>query len=228
MRRHPTTTIAAVAALTLLVACGGEDAAESILENALEAQGEGDVDIDFGDGGFSVETEEGSVTIDEDGNFVITDENGDVVTGDVDLSGDGISVESDEGDFSMEADEEGSMTFETDEGEFSVDASASIAEEWPDDVPEPSGLTVESGSSASTPDALQFTVLGQSDEGDRWAAAYVEELEAAGFTSMSTFTSQDSVQSTFERGDQTVSLIGGVNDGSTWDFFVTVFVDTSG
>jgi hypothetical protein len=73
--------LAAVAALGL-TACGGQDlserAAEEIIEQQLEAEGE-NVDIDLNDGDVRIETPEGStvINVDEDGNGEIQFEGGD-------------------------------------------------------------------------------------------------------------------------------------------------------
>ena len=61
-------TLAAAGLVVGLTACG--NATESGIEQLIESQGGGDVDLDLdGDGGFSVQTEEGGMTIDEDGNL---------------------------------------------------------------------------------------------------------------------------------------------------------------
>ena len=96
-------------------ACG--NATETGVENLIESQGGGDVDVDLnGDGGFAVQTEEGGMSIDEDGNFVITDADGSVVTGNAD---------SENGEFNMESDE----------GSFSSGSTTELPEEWPSEIP---------------------------------------------------------------------------------------------
>ncbi len=225
MRR--TTIIASLAVLGLTAAaCSSEDAAESFLENALEQEGGGDVDLDFGsDGGFSIETDEGSMSIDEDGNFVITDESGEVITGDVDVDGDGgVTIESDEGNFSMESDGEGSTTFQSDEGEMTINAFEGLPDDWPGDVPQPVGLDIENGSSAITGESLNFTVLGMSPAGADFAAAYGQQLVAAGFEEQVNLTAPGGIQASYQRGEnETVSVIGTENSGAPWDFIISYF-----
>ncbi len=249
MRR--TTVIASLAVLGLTAAaCSSEDAAESFLENALEQEGGGDVDLDFGsDGGFSIETDEGSMSIDEDGNFVITDESGEVITGDVDVDGDGgvtiesdegdfslesdgdggVTIESDEGNFSMESDGEGSTTFQSDEGEMTINAFEGLPDDWPGDVPPPVGLEIDSGSSAVTEESVNFAVLGMSPAGAEFAAAYGQQLVAAGFEEQVNLSAPGGVQASYMRGEnETVSVIGTENSSDApWDFIISYFRQNS-
>lgn len=54
----------------MLTACG--DSAESGVEKLIDEQGDGDGDVDINsdDGGFSIQTEDGSMTVEgEDGGF---------------------------------------------------------------------------------------------------------------------------------------------------------------
>jgi hypothetical protein len=91
----------AVVGLVLIgTGCSGEKLAEKIAENRIEAEGGGDVDIDFDDGDVSIKTDDdGNVSIlgsgqDGDGNIRIDSENGEtVVEGD-----DGTAVFSQSGD----------------------------------------------------------------------------------------------------------------------------------
>ena len=117
-------TLGAAGFALVLTACG--NATESGIEELIESQGGGDVDLDLdGDGGFSVQTEEGGMTIDEDGNFVITDADGSVVTGDVDT-------------------ESGEVNIESEDGSFRSGATTELPDEWPGEIPEPSGLAIAS------------------------------------------------------------------------------------
>ena len=104
MRRTRSTTLTAAltTASLALAACSGEDLAERVVENRLEAETGEDVDIDFDDGDFSVRTEDGEITFDadEDGNVSISGS-----------SEDGeFSIESEDGETVIES-EDGSATF---------------------------------------------------------------------------------------------------------------------
>jgi hypothetical protein len=176
--------VLAVMGLGVLTACG--DSAENGIEQLIESQGGGDVDLDLdGDGGFSVQTEEGGMTIDEDGNFVVTDENGDVVTGNVDVDGDGVTVESED-------------------GSFSSGAGSELPDDWPGEIPEPDGLEIMSGSTISDGDTDGFVVIGAVDADflDGYAAA----LEGAGFELKSEFTADSMAERGYSNGTWNVGM----------------------
>jgi hypothetical protein len=194
--------VLAVMGLGVLTACG--DSAENGIEQLIESQGGGDVDLDLDEeGGFSVQTEEGGMTIDEDGNFVITDENGDVVTGNVDVDGDG-------------------MTVESEDGSFSSGAGSELPDDWPNVVPTPDGLTILSSSTMSDDDTAGFVVIGDADEGflDRYTAA----LEAAGFELESEFDADSMAERSYTDGTWGVGVAVFENDDET-QATITVFTD---
>ena len=87
-----------VAGATVLTACG--DSGEQGVEELIEQQSGGDVDINTDDGGIAIQTEDGSMTVDEDGNFVVTDENGETITGNADSDDGSMTVEGEDGSFS--------------------------------------------------------------------------------------------------------------------------------
>ncbi len=169
------------------VACG--DSAETGIEQLIESQGGGDVDLDLdGDGGFSVQTEEGGMTIDEDGNFVITDADGSVVTGDVDS-------------------ESGEFNVETEDGNFSSGATSELPDNWPGDVPRPDGLDIINATSLETTDGTSIQVTGNAGNVADFVDGYVSQLQAAGFASdaSSSYDGEESWAGVFE-GPYTVIL----------------------
>ena len=177
-----TTLALAVVGVTALSACG--DASESGVEQLIESQGGGDVDVNVDDG-FAVQTEEGGISIDEDGNFVITDADGSVVTGNADAEG-------------------GGFTAESDEGSFRVDTSGDIPEEWPSAVPRPEGIEEASATVTQSATELAITVTGQ--VGGSFVDDYGSTLEAEGYERTSNFESEANITRVYENETWTVSV----------------------
>ncbi len=205
-RRGTVRVTGAVFALGALAlsACSSEDLAERVAEEAIERQLEadgqaGDVDIDFSDGEFRVETPEGSMVVN-------IDDQGD---GNISISG-----QDGEGDVQMNFDEEDGVTvISTPEGEMVI-GTGEIPPDFPASVPVPSGLAVESATSMDSPDGLSF-IIGGTLEGDFLEAtrAYTAALEAAGFTRQSITESTDGTFFGFASAEWNVS--GGIfPDGS--------------
>ncbi len=190
-----------VAGLTFgFAACG--NATETGVENLIESQGGGDVDVDLnGDGGFAVQTEEGGMSIDEDGNFVITDANGSVVTGNAD---------SENGEFNMESDD----------GSFSSGSTTELPEEWPSEIPTPDSLAIVSASVISSGTEQAITVTGTAED-ETFVESYGGVLESAGFDEQSTFTSGDTINNVYSNDQWT---IGVIYFGESSDSQVTVSV----
>lgn len=202
--RRPQITLAAVGIVIALSACG--DATESGVEQLVESQGGGDVDLDLdGDGGFAVQTEEGGMSIDEDGNFVITDADGSVVTGNADS-------------------ETGGFTAESEDGSFRIDASGEIPEEWPSDVPSPEGIEGASSTVTQSTTELAITVTGQA--GESFVDTYGSTLEDNGFEQTSNFESDANITRVFENETWTVS-INSFPDGDTSQVAVSLFPSSS-
>ena len=192
-------TIAAVGVFAL-TACG--DSAENGIEQLIESQGGGDVDLDLDtDGGVSIQTEDGAMTMDEDGNFVITDENGDVVSGNVDVDGDGITIESED-------------------GSFSSDQSTELPDSWPGEVPEPDGLAILTTSAMTDGDTAGFEVIGE--VGGDFLDEYTSALEAAGFELESEFTAEAMDERGYTDGTWNVG-VGVFETGDNAQATITVF-----
>jgi hypothetical protein len=183
---HALTMLGAAGMAIALSACG--NATETGIEQLIESQGGGDVDLDLdGDGGFSMQTEEGGMTIDEDGNFIITDADGSVVTGRADA-------------------ESGELTVESEDGSFSSGATTELPESWPADVPEPDGLAISSATVIGSDAELVVTVVGNVD-GEGFVEEYAGALESAGFEEQSTFTADGTINNVYSNGDWTVGLL---------------------
>jgi hypothetical protein len=188
-----------------LTACG-DSGTETGIEELIESQGGGDVDVDLqGEGGFSVQTEEGGVSIDEEGNMVITDADGSTVTGNIDG-------------------ESGEMNVESEDGSFRVDVSGEVPEEWPDEVPQPDGIEELSSTVQQTADELAITLTGQASSS--FVDDYGSTLEDAGFEQTSNFESQDNVTRVFDDGTWTVS-INAFADGDATQVAVSMFPSAS-
>ena len=211
---------AGVAALT--AACSS--ATEEGIEQLIESQSGGDVEIDLDDGGFSFESDEGSFAIDEDGNFVVEGEDGEVVTGQA--NDDGFTVEGEYGvaDFSIDG-KDGDIVVETEDGSFEFNEGSEIPDEWPSDVPVPENLAVTSSSFIGDDTTNQSTVTGDIDGSPvEYAEAYGARLIGQGFEETGVFTSGDDVTATYMSDAYTVGING---IGSTDASFVTITVVTN-
>ncbi|MCP3912936.1 MAG: hypothetical protein GY745_14620 [Actinomycetia bacterium] len=135
--------------LLLTAACSGEDVAENILEEAIENETDGDVEIDD-DGSITVETEEGTVSID-------VDEDG----GTINIEGEG---EDGEQTISVDSDEDGTVTVETDDG--STTMSGEIPDGFPTDVfTVPTDAANLYGIIAETSEGRTYNLSFQVDQG---------------------------------------------------------------
>lgn len=199
-RRRIGALILAAAGLSALVACG--DSTETGLEELIESQGGGDVDLDLDrDGGVSVQTEEGGITIDEDGNFVVTDADGSVVSGNVDS-------------------EDGSFTAESEDGSFSSSTGSELPEDWPDEVPTPDGLTIQSSTETTDGSTTGIVLIGRADPG--FLDDYAGALESAGFELESEFSADATSQRSYTSATWNVA-VGVFEDGDDVQATVTVF-----
>ncbi len=189
------------ASAALLIALGGcgkaaEKIAERGLEEAIENEGGGDVDIDLGGGGFNIETDEGSIRVGEDGSFVIEGEDGQVITGD--------------------SDDGGGFNLQTDDGENVFRAGDGIPDEWPSDVPRPDGLSTVQGTYSSSGGFVQITVVGTpSGTAADYLASYAASVEALGYERTSYFEGNGNTQYSFEGPTWLVTLFGNDNGAPT-------------
>ncbi len=167
------------------------------LEELIEQGAGGDVDIELGEDGISVESEDGSFSIDEDGSFSVTDEDGDETTGNIDAEGGGFSIEGEDGDIQF-------------------GSGSEIPDEWPDDIPQPAGVTVQSAATFSEGDETSIILTGTADaDPDEWIAAYASQLEDAGFTQDSNFSSSGAVAASYTDESWNVDLTATAVGGST-------------
>ena len=133
-----------IAVALVATACSGEDIAERIAENRIEAEGGGDVDIDLDGGNFSVKTEDGefSIQTDSDGNVSIqgAGENGD----------ESFTIES----------ENGETVFESEDGTAVFSQSGDLPDGFPDSIPLPDDFAVLYAQSTEAPEGTAYSVVG--------------------------------------------------------------------
>lgn len=159
----------AAVAVLMLGACSPE----SLVEAGISASDGGDVDLDFGSGGISIEGEDGAIEIDfEDGNFKIEGPDGEVIGGDFEITDDGVVIEGvdEEGnDFGVVVDggdETGAITISTEDGEVAIATTDGVPETWPHELlPIYPGATAPSaGTTYVSGEASNWGVLLQSDD----------------------------------------------------------------
>ena len=173
MRRY---WLAVPAAMAVVAAgCSGEDLAERVVENRIESESGGDVDIDLDDGDMSIRSDDGEFSIEVDEN-----------DGSVSISG-----VDDDGEFTIES-EDGETVFRSEDGETVMSSGADLPDDFPGDVPIPDGLSVEFSQRMETPDGTVFSVIGMVP-GDpaEVSADYVARLESAGFDQVQLTTMPD-------------------------------------
>ncbi len=181
--------------------CGGEDLAERIAENRIEAEGGGDVDIDFDGGDFSVKTEDGefSIKTDEDGN--------------VSIQGGG---ENGDGLFTIDS-ENGETVVETEDGTATFTQGGDLPDGFPSEIPVPNDLAVIYVQSADTPDGQAFSVAGTSSTPVADVAADAQVgLESAGYEQQQLTTTPDGALLVYSGPTHDVMMaIGTGSEGET-------------
>jgi hypothetical protein len=194
---RPSRVLALGAGVALAVASCGGNATESGIEKLIEQQAGGDIDLDFdnGSGGFSIDTEEGSMRMDADGNFVVTGPDGEVITGNADS-------------------ETGGFAMESGDGSFRISDDGKIPEEWPSEIPQPSGYTVASSTIVGGGDGLAgITLVGSSAQGVvEFAETYGSTLASAGFEQTASYEADDFASTVYEGAGWTIVINGTGSD----------------
>jgi hypothetical protein len=200
--------VAAAGATVALSACS--DSAETGIEQLIEQQGGGNVDIDSDDGSFSIQTEDGSMTVDDEGNFVVTDGDGSMITGNADS-------------------ESGEFNIESEDGSFSSGSTSELPEDWPADVPTPDGMTITTASSMDSTDGSAIQLSGTTDDPASFVADYTSQLENSGFTAQAdaVYDGEDNWAAVYENSSYTVVLNVVAFEGETPVVGLGVFSDPS-
>jgi hypothetical protein len=210
MKRTTTAATLLAGAALVLTACGDSSPSEGAIEEILEdATGE-DADIDLSDGEIRVQTEEGEVKIDideDDGSFEMSVDGSQVVDAEFDEDG------------------EGSMEISGEEGEGSIDVSTGSGElpdEWPSEIPQPDGITIEGSSTFSSGDEFVTSVQGTASP--EWIESYGASVESAGFSQSSRMETQESLNLFYEGNGWAITVFGADGGDGTWDVVVSATV----
>lgn len=200
VRKHTLIMLGAAGLGFALSSCG--NATETGLEKLIESQTGGDVDLDLGGDGFSIQTEDGTMTVDADGNFVITDADGNVITGGADA-------------------ESGEFNVESDDGSFSTGSATELPEEWPAEIPEPTGLSIANAMVIGSNTERMISV-GGSASSEEFVDSYASALESVGFTEESSFSAEGTISKNYSNGEWTVS-VGFFGEGGDNQVNISVF-----
>ena len=205
-RRARYVTAAVALAVVGATGCSGEDLAEGFIENRIEAESGEQVDIDLDGGNFRLETEDGVIEMNTDGD------------GNISIRGDGV-----DGDFSIDS-EDGVTVFEGDDGATVIDAGGSgVPDGFPGSVPLPDGFEPQVSQSVASAQGDGWVLGGEMNVAAAdVAAAYLSQLEAAGFEQLQLTETPDTVIFSFDNGEYTVSGLAGDNGGGATYFNVTV------
>ena len=202
-------TVTAVVAVVATTGCSGEDLAERVIENRIEQEAGGDVDIDFDDGDLSIKTEDGEFSID-------VDEDGD---GNVSISG-----ESEDGEFSIES-EGGDTVIKSEEGTIIGSTSGDLPDGFPDSVPVPEGFEIQASQSMSTAEGTSYILSGTIDESPSDVAdQLIADLESSGYEQVQSTTTPEGAFVIYDDGEYVVSGVIAPEgaDGSASNLSMTV------
>lgn len=201
MQRRMRVGLAVVGMVAVVSGCGGDKLAESIAENRIEAEGGGDVDVDFDDGDISIKTEDGefSVKTDDDGN--------------VSIQGSG-----QDGDGNIRIDSEnGETVVEGDDGTAVFSQSGDLPDGFPDEVPVPDGLSIVFAQSLETSDGgTGYSVAATtSRDRDDLLDEMTATFEANGFDQQQLTTTPDGSIFVYSNSTYAVTAVIGESNDET-------------
>ena len=225
VRRRAMGAVAAAGLMFSMSACGAiaEKIAEEGAERIIEAETGENIELDInGDGGISVQSDDGGFSLNEDGEFVVTDADGSVFSGSA--GEDGVVVFDQDGNPIVDVDidangETGQVTLQGEDGESVYRVETEIPSEWPNNVPRPDDLVIDTGSYVKADVETLMTLIGSpSGSAIDFTNAYGAALGAAGFTETGRFDSEASsgstAQRTYESEAWTLNINGFVDDSS--------------
>lgn len=244
--RFFTAIAGAALGVSLLGACSAESIAEFGFEQALEASAEGDadIDLDFSNGGFSVNSEDGdfSINFDEEaggivfesdegsGSILFDEEAGGIVfdtdegEGTINFSEDGIvfDAEGTENDGTLNFNDNGGATLNTD-GATSYFGVTTQPDDWPAIIVPPAtnvdGETVYSAFGDSS--GFIYSATYAHDAGEPFAQNTVDRLTDAGYVSQFQMTTPEGTSNSLSNGEFNVTVVEG-EDGLTMVMFMPV------
>lgn len=195
--------VAPTVTMLVISSCSGEDLAESLVERQIESDSGEDVDIDFDDGDLSIRTEDGEISIQSDGDQTI--------------------IQSDDGEVSIQSDGDQTV-IQSDDGSTIIGSSGGeLPDEFPDEIPLPSGVELEYTQSMTLPEGQSFVVGGNVDGAPADVLAdYVDALEAAGFTQQQLTTMPDGGFFAYDNGVWNVGGSIAAGSGEATGFAITV------
>jgi hypothetical protein len=216
-----------VAVVLAITGCSGEDAAENLIEQQIESESGEDVDIDFDDGGISIQTEDGGISIetDDEGNVSIQTEDGEMS---IDSDGNQTVIQTDDGEMSIDSDD-GETVIQSEDGETVIGSSTGeLPDDFPSEIPMPGDLAIEYTQSMSGADGQTFLIGGTSNGAyEDVSGAYIAALEAAGFSQQQLITTPDGNFFSYDNGTWNLGGSVSVDDGAT-AFVMTVTPSAGG
>lgn len=198
MQRKMSLGLAAFGLVVVGSGCGGDKLAENFVEDRLEAEGGGDVDIDLDGGDFSIKTEDGEFSIKTDGD------------GNVSVQGSGTDGD---GNFTIDS-ENGETVFEGEDGTAVLSQNGDLPDGFPSEVPVPDDLTILFAQSATSGDGTGYSVSGTTSSSiDDVASQMQLGLESNGFDQEQLTTTPDGSLMVYRSASYVVTaIIGESND----------------
>lgn len=200
MQRRMYTGLVVVGVVAVGSGCGGDKLAEKLVEDRIEAEGGGDVDIDFDGGDLSIKTEDGefSIKTDSDGN--------------VSVQGSG---QDGDGNFTIDS-ENGETVFEGEDGTAVFSQNGDLPEDFPGEIPVPDHVTIVFAQSATSGEGTGYAIAGTTARSIGDVSAEMQSsLEANGFSQEQLTTTPDGSIMVYRSASYVVTAIIGESSETT-------------